>query len=64
MDCARNSSLCEVIFLLSSDYSICNGELFFRRVTTEKLDVNAILSKYARASKVDGIKYFSSKHGK
>lgn len=37
---------------------------YFRRLATDKLDVNALLAKYARASKVDGVKFYSSKHGK
>lgn len=40
-----------------------NVNLDFRNLATERLDVNAILAKYARASKKDGVKYYSAKHG-
>lgn len=33
-------------------------------LTTNKVNVNALLTKYARSSVINGIKYYSSKHGK
>lgn len=33
-------------------------------LTTNKINVNAILTKYARCSLIDGVKYYSCKHGK
>lgn len=36
----------------------------YRVFTTEKMDENAILTKYARASKLNEIRVYSSKHGK
>lgn len=36
--------------------------VFSRKLATKKLDVNAMLAKYARASKLDGVKYYSAKH--
>ncbi len=37
---------------------------FVQKLTTGKLDVKALLTKFARASNEGGVKYFSSKHGK
>lgn len=37
---------------------------FVEKLTSAKLNVNALLTKYARASKIDGVKYFGAKHGK
>lgn len=37
---------------------------FFRNLTTNKMNVNALLTKYARCSIINGIKYYSSKYGK
>ncbi|XP_003708453.1 sister chromatid cohesion protein DCC1 isoform X1 [Megachile rotundata] len=33
-------------------------------LATSKINVNALLTKYARSSVINGIKYYSSKHGK
>nr|XP_033342542.1 sister chromatid cohesion protein DCC1 [Megalopta genalis] len=33
-------------------------------LTTDKLNVNALLTKYARCTMVNGVKYYSCKHGK
>ncbi|XP_031829296.1 sister chromatid cohesion protein DCC1 [Nomia melanderi] len=33
-------------------------------LTTNQMNVNALLTKYARCSTVNGVKYYSSKHGK
>lgn len=37
---------------------------FFRNLTTNKMNVNALLTKYARCSIINNIKYYSSKYGK
>ncbi|OXU23097.1 hypothetical protein TSAR_013014 [Trichomalopsis sarcophagae] len=37
---------------------------YISKFTTRKQDVNAILTKHARPSTVNGVKYYSSKHGK
>ena len=37
---------------------------FVEKLATPKLNVNALLTKYSRVSKINGIKHFSSKHGK
>nr|XP_023026569.1 sister chromatid cohesion protein DCC1 [Leptinotarsa decemlineata] len=52
------------LFEVKEKWSVPEIAPYIRRLTTEKLDVNALLAKYARASKVNGIKYYSSKHGK
>lgn len=41
-----------------------NPKLVFRLYATEKLNVNALLTKYARASTQDGVRVFSAKHMK
>jgi len=33
-------------------------------LATENLNVNALLTKYARASSVGGVRYYSAKHAK
>lgn len=37
---------------------------YIERVATEKMNVNAVLTKHARASTVGGVKYYSAKHAK
>ncbi len=37
---------------------------FVEPLATQKLDVKALLTKFSRASNDNGVKYFSSKHGK
>ena len=37
---------------------------FVKELSTEKLNVNALLTKYARPVTVAGVKYFCAKHGK
>lgn len=63
MDSSRNCTICPVIIAILNSFTF-KFIFVFRRLTTEKLDVNALLTKYARASKVDGVKCYSSKHGK
>lgn len=41
-----------------------NHILISRCYATEKLNVNALLTKYARASTQDGVRVFSAKHMK
>lgn len=36
----------------------------FRKLTTEKQNVNALLTKYARSSTVGGVRYYGARHGK
>ena len=37
---------------------------FIEPLTTKKLNVNALLTKFARPINSDGVKYFCSKHGR
>ena len=37
---------------------------FVSSLTTNKLNVNALLTKYARPVNISGVKYFCAKHGK
>ena len=37
---------------------------FVSSLTTAKLNVNAMLTKYARPVNISGVKYFCAKHGK
>ncbi|KAG5896288.1 hypothetical protein JTB14_008845 [Gonioctena quinquepunctata] len=54
----------KILFEIKEKWSVPEISPYIKRLATDKLDVNAILAKYARASKVDGIKFYSSKHGK
>lgn len=54
----------KVLFNAKEKWTVPEISPYIKRLTTDKLDVNALLAKHARASKVDGIKYYSSKHGK
>jgi hypothetical protein len=35
-----------------------------RRLATEKMNVNALLTKYTRMSSVGGVRYYSAKHAR
>ncbi|EFA07653.2 sister chromatid cohesion protein DCC1 [Tribolium castaneum] len=37
---------------------------YIQRVATDKMDVNALLAKFARASNSQGVKFYSAKHAK
>ena len=54
----------ELLFSAREKWTLEEIEPYVQRLTTPKLNVNALLTKFARASKVEGVKYFSSKHGK
>ncbi|CAH1987359.1 unnamed protein product [Acanthoscelides obtectus] len=53
----------KVLFEVKEKWSVAEIAPYIRPLTTDKLDVSALLAKYARASKIDGVKYYSSKHG-
>lgn len=36
----------------------------FRKLATDKVNVNNLLAKYARATNVDGVRFYCSKHSK
>ncbi|CAG9824485.1 unnamed protein product [Phaedon cochleariae] len=54
----------KTLFQVKTKWSVPEITPYIKQLATVKLDVNALLAKHARASKVDGIKYYSSKHGK
>ncbi|XP_054275596.1 sister chromatid cohesion protein DCC1 isoform X2 [Macrosteles quadrilineatus] len=37
---------------------------YIEKLTTEKLNANALLTKFARASTINGVRYYSARHGK
>ena len=52
------------LFSVKEKWTMEEIEPFVEKLATPKLNVNALLTKYSRVSKVNGIKHFSSKHGK
>lgn len=54
----------EVLFRMREKWTIEEISPYVEKLTTPKLNVNALLTKYARTSKVDGKKVFGAKHGK
>ncbi|VEN41855.1 unnamed protein product [Callosobruchus maculatus] len=53
----------KVLFEVKEKWTVAEIAPYIKPLTTDKLDVSALLAKYARASKIDGVKYYSSKHG-
>ncbi|XP_044745859.1 sister chromatid cohesion protein DCC1 [Coccinella septempunctata] len=54
----------KVLFETKEKWTVPEITPYIKKLTTEKLDVNALLAKYARASTHDGIKYYGAKHSK
>ncbi|XP_018578659.1 sister chromatid cohesion protein DCC1 [Anoplophora glabripennis] len=54
----------KTLFEMKEKWTVAEISPYIQSLATEKIDVNAILAKYARASKVNGVKYYSTKHGK
>ena len=54
----------EVLFKVKAKWTLEEIDPYVQALTTPKLNVNALLTKYARGSNIDGVKYYSSKHGK
>ncbi|KRT80975.1 hypothetical protein AMK59_5036 [Oryctes borbonicus] len=54
----------QVLFEAREKWTVKEIAPYIQSLTTEKFDVNALLAKYARASTVQGTKYYSSKHTK
>ncbi len=52
------------LFQLRPKWTLQDIKPFVEKLTTPKLDVKALLTKYARVSMINGEKHFSSKHGK
>jgi len=53
-----------ILFSARERWTLNEISPFIKPLTTKKLNVNALLTKYARPLNVDGVKYFCSKHGK
>ncbi|XP_050510050.1 sister chromatid cohesion protein DCC1 [Diabrotica virgifera virgifera] len=54
----------KILFAAKEKWSVPEISPYIKRLATDKIDVNALLAKHARASKINGVKYYSSKHGK
>ena len=54
----------QTLFSVKQKWTLEEIGPFVENLTTDKLDVKALLTKYARASNEGGVKVFSSKHGK
>ncbi|XP_066152568.1 sister chromatid cohesion protein DCC1 [Euwallacea fornicatus] len=54
----------KVLFEAKEKWMVPEIAPYIKKLATSKLDVNALLAKHARASTVDGIKYYSAKHVK
>jgi len=54
----------EVLFSARERWTVLEISPFISPLTTLKLNVNAMLAKYARPLNVNGTKYFCSKHGR
>ena len=53
-----------VLFSARERWTLAEISPFIQPLTTQKLNVNALLTKYARPLNVNGVKYFCAKHGK
>jgi len=53
-----------ILFNARERWTLAEISPFIEPLTTKKLNVNALLTKYARPLNVNGVKYFCSKHGK
>lgn len=54
----------KILFEAKDKWTVPEISPYIKPLTTNKLDVNALLAKHARASKIDGVKYYSAKHAK
>ncbi|CAH0552194.1 unnamed protein product [Brassicogethes aeneus] len=52
------------LFEVKEKWSVPEITPYIKRLATEKVDANALLAKYARASKQNDVKYYSAKHAK
>lgn len=53
-----------VLFSARERWTLAEISPFIQPLTTKKLNVNALLTKYARPLNIDGVKFFCAKHGK
>ncbi|XP_045472114.1 sister chromatid cohesion protein DCC1 [Harmonia axyridis] len=54
----------KILFQTREKWTVPEITPYIKKLTTDKLDVNALLAKYARASTHDGVKYYGAKHVK
>ncbi|KAF2879677.1 hypothetical protein ILUMI_26483 [Ignelater luminosus] len=54
----------KVLFDVKEKWTVPEIAPYIQQLTTDKADVNTLLAKYARASTVNGVKYYSAKHAK
>ncbi|XP_045455623.1 sister chromatid cohesion protein DCC1 [Melitaea cinxia] len=54
----------KVLFITKAKWTVAEISPYIELYATEKLNVNALLTKYARASTQDGVRVFSAKHMK
>ena len=52
------------LFSARERWTLAEISPFIEPLTTKKLNVNALLTKYARPLNLNGVKYFCAKHGK
>ena len=52
------------LFAIKEKWTMDEIAPFVEKLTAPKLNVNALLTKYSRVSMINGVKHFSSKHGK
>lgn len=52
------------LFAIKEKWTLEEIAPFVEKLTAPKLNVNALLTKYSRVSMINGVKHFSSKHGK
>uniref|UniRef100_A0A1B6HDZ0 Sister chromatid cohesion protein DCC1 n=1 Tax=Homalodisca liturata TaxID=320908 RepID=A0A1B6HDZ0_9HEMI len=53
-----------VLFEIRDKWTLDQIHPYIEKLTTEKQNVNALLTKHARASNINGVRYYSSRHGK
>ncbi len=51
-----------ILFDKKEKWTLEEIDPYLKRITTKKLNAAALLTKFARVSKVDGVKYFGAKH--
>ncbi|KAK3915302.1 Sister chromatid cohesion protein DCC1 [Frankliniella fusca] len=54
----------KVLFKAREKWTVDEIRPYIERLTTSKMNVNALLTKHARASTSNGMKYYSARHGK
>lgn len=52
------------LFRTREKWTLNEIEPYIERLTTDKLNVNAILTKYTRASNINGQRFYSARHGR